>query len=149
MIPRRGEKIKIFLSVVIYVVKAAFVPFSATGGNPTNAGATRLCGVSTYPVPDTATALPKQARYQLRNTPIFNKTPLYYSIMGRFRKAFLVMVKIVGWLQKRVNFRKTETRPNPCAARLCGAFKNGFNKVLLCPKPGAIPTSLYPDTIDT
>ena len=68
MIPRRAEKIKFFLSVVIPVVKAAFVPFSATGGNPVNAGAARLSGVSPCPVPDTATALPKQARYQLRYT---------------------------------------------------------------------------------
>ena len=72
MIPRRGRKSKIFLSVVIYVVKAAFVPFSATGGNPANAGVTRLCGISPCPVPDTATALPKQARYQLRYTRIWN-----------------------------------------------------------------------------
>ena len=70
IIPRRGGKSKIFLSVVIYVVKAAFVPPSATGGNPANAGAARLCGVSPYPIPDTATAHPKQARYQLRYTPI-------------------------------------------------------------------------------
>ena len=52
--------------MVIPVVKAAFVPFSATGGNPANAGVARLCGVSPHPIPDTATALPKQARYQLR-----------------------------------------------------------------------------------
>ena len=58
IIPRRGRKSKIFLSVVIYVVKAAFVPFSAIGGNPVNAGVTRLCGVFPYPVPDTATAPP-------------------------------------------------------------------------------------------
>ena len=45
MIPRRGVKIKIFLSVVIPVVKAAFVPFSAIGPNPANAGGARLCGV--------------------------------------------------------------------------------------------------------
>ena len=45
MIPRRGVKIKFFLSVVIYVVKAAFMPLSATGWNPANAGAARLCGV--------------------------------------------------------------------------------------------------------
>ena len=70
MIPRRTVKIKFFLSVVIYVVKAAFVPLSAIGENPENAGAARLCGVSPCPVPDTATALPKQARYQLRYTPI-------------------------------------------------------------------------------
>ena len=58
MIPRRAEKIKFFLSVVIYVVKTAFVPFSAIGGNPANAGVTRLCGILPCPVPDTATALP-------------------------------------------------------------------------------------------
>ena len=68
IIPRRGRKSKIFLSVVIYVVKAAFTPFSAIEENPANAGVARLCGVSPYPVPDTATALPKQARYQLRYT---------------------------------------------------------------------------------
>jgi len=56
--------------VVNPVVKAAFAPFSAIGGNPANAGIARLCGVSPYLVPDTATALPKQARYQLRYTRI-------------------------------------------------------------------------------
>ena len=71
IIPRRGRKSKIFLSVVIYVVKAAFMPLSATGRNPANTGVTRLCGVSPHPVPDTATALPKQARYQLRYTRLF------------------------------------------------------------------------------
>ena len=70
MIPRRTVKIKILLSVVIPVVKAAFVPPSATGESPANAGVARLCGVSPYPVPDTATALPNQARYQLRYTRI-------------------------------------------------------------------------------
>ena len=68
MIPRRTVKIKFFLSVVIYVVKAAFVPLSVIGESPVNAGVTRLCGVSPRPVPDSATALPKQARYQLRYT---------------------------------------------------------------------------------
>ena len=57
--------------MVIYVVKATFMPFSATGGNPANAGVARLCGVSPHPIPDTATALPKQARYQLRYTRLF------------------------------------------------------------------------------
>ena len=69
MIPRRAEKIKFFLSVVIYVVKADFIPLSATGESPANAGVTRLCGVSPYPIPNTTTALPKQARYQLRSPP--------------------------------------------------------------------------------
>ena len=71
MIPRRAEKIKFFLSVVIPVVKAAFVPLSATEGNPVNAGVTRLCGVSPHPIPDTTTALPNQARYQLRYTRLY------------------------------------------------------------------------------
>ena len=66
IISRRGRKSKIFLSVVIYVVKPTFVPLSAIVENPANAGVKRLCGVSPCPVPDTATALPKQARYQLR-----------------------------------------------------------------------------------
>ena len=46
MIPRRTVKIKFFLSVVIPVVKAAFVPLSAIGENPANAGSARLCVVS-------------------------------------------------------------------------------------------------------
>ena len=75
MIPRQAVKIKIFLSVVIPVVKAVFVPFSAIGENPENAGAARLCGVSPCPVPDTATALPKQARYQLRYTRLLSFYP--------------------------------------------------------------------------
>ena len=70
MIPRRRGKRKIFLSVVIYVVKAAFMPLSAIGENPANAGATRLCGVSPCPIPDTATALPNVVRHQLRHTRI-------------------------------------------------------------------------------
>ena len=72
IIPRRGRKSKIFLSVVIHVVKPAFIPLSAIEENPANAGVARLCGVSPCPVPDTATALPKQARYQLRYTRLFS-----------------------------------------------------------------------------
>ena len=39
---------------------------------PAIACVTRLCGVSPHPIPDTTTALPKQARYQLRYTRIWN-----------------------------------------------------------------------------
>ena len=59
MIPRRTVKIKFFLSVVIYVVKADFIPLSAIVESPANAGVARLCGVSPHPIPDTTTALPK------------------------------------------------------------------------------------------
>ena len=92
MIPRRGVKIKFFLSVVIYVVKAAFVPLSAIGENPANAGVARLCGVSQCPVPDTATALPKQARYQLRYTRLYivglSGRPIVYPTARPFSRAF-------------------------------------------------------------
>ena len=70
MIPRRTVKIKFFLSVVIYVVKAAFVPFSATGGKPAIARAARHSGLLSKPRMDRVYALPKQARYQLRYTRI-------------------------------------------------------------------------------
>ena len=76
MIPRRARKSKIFLSVVIYVVKPTFVPLSATGESPANAGVARLCGVLPHSIPDTTTALPNQARYQLRYTRIKIRRPL-------------------------------------------------------------------------
>ena len=76
IISRREEKSKIFLSVVIYVVKAAFVPFSVTGGKPAIARAARLCGLLSKPRMDRVYALPKQARYQLRYTRIFDFEPL-------------------------------------------------------------------------
>ena len=60
IIPRWRGKSKIFLSVVIPVVKADFIPLSAIEENPTNAGVARLCGVSPHPIPDTTAALPKQ-----------------------------------------------------------------------------------------
>ena len=93
MIPRRGVKIKFFLSVVIPVVKAAFMLFSAIGGNRANAGVTRLCGVSPHPIPDTATALPNQARYQLRYTRIlFQYTT---AAGGREEKILVYINKVV------------------------------------------------------
>jgi len=92
MIPRRAVKIKFFLSVVIPVVKAAFVPFSAIGENTANAGAARLCGVLPHPIPDTATALPKQARYQLRYTRLYivglSGRPIVYPTARPFSRAF-------------------------------------------------------------
>ena len=69
IIPRRRGKSKNFLSVVIPVVKAAFVLLSEIGESPANAGVARLCGVSPHPIPDTATALPKQLRCTRRRIP--------------------------------------------------------------------------------
>ena len=70
MIPRRRGKSKIFLSVVIPVVKATFMPFSATGGKPAIARTARLCGLLSKPRMDRVYALPNVARYQLRHTRI-------------------------------------------------------------------------------
>ena len=58
------------------------MPLSAIGENPANAGVARLCGVSPYPVPDTDTALPNVARYQLRHTPMGEKIQFF----GQTRK---------------------------------------------------------------
>ena len=77
--------------MVIYVVKADFIPLSAIVESPANAGVTRLCGVSPHPIPDTATALPNHPRYQLRYTRIFTFLPLYHG-EGRKAKLFLAAV---------------------------------------------------------
>ena len=72
IIPRRGRKSKIFLSVVIYVVKATFVPFSAIGGKPAIARTARHSGLLSKQFMDRVYAFPNQARYQLRYTRIFS-----------------------------------------------------------------------------
>ena len=112
MIPRRVIKIKFFLSVVIPVVKAAFTPFSAIEENPANAGVARLCGVLPCSTPDTATALPNQARYQLRYTRIFNFC--HYTTAGKKIKDFSVCGHLCGQSHFRAVFgnrRKTRYRP--------------------------------------
>ena len=53
------------------MVKAAFGPFSATGGKPAIARAARLCGLLSKPRMDRVYALPNQARYHLRYTSVF------------------------------------------------------------------------------
>ena len=79
IIPRRGGKSKFFLSVVIPVVKAVFIPLSTIEENPANAGVTRLCGVSPHPIPDTTTALPNLSGILF---------PLVYSGFRRFLICF-------------------------------------------------------------
>ena len=117
MIPRRGVKIKIFLSVVIPVVKTAFVPVSATREKPANAGVTRLCGVSSCPAPDTATALPNQARYQLRYTRIFNFR--HYTTARAKIKDFSVCGHSCGQSRFYTAFgNRRKTRYRPCRKAL-------------------------------
>ena len=87
MIPRRTVKIKFFLSVVIPVVKASFVPLSAIGGKPAIARAARHSELLSKPRMDRVYALPKQARYQLRYTRIFGKS--YYTPSASAVQAFI------------------------------------------------------------
>ena len=144
MIPRRAVKIKFFLSVVIYVVKAAFVPLSAAGAKPANARVARLCGVSPFPVPDTDTALPNQTRYQLRYTRIFNFC--HDTTASGKNKVFSVCGHLCGqscFCAAFSSWGKTSKRPCCKALRRfafpCPGYRHGT------PKPDAIPTSLYPD----
>ena len=172
MIPRRRVKIKIFLSVVIPVVKTAFVPFSAIGENPANAGVARLCGVSPHPIPDTTTALPKQARYQLRYTRLFR---------------YFIRLVVFSQTRRDTNFAipgyslfchdTTASGKNKdfsvcghsCGqSRFCAVFDNrgksrkrrrrkAFRRFTLprpgyshgTPKASALPTALHPDTVFT
>ena len=144
MIPRRGIKIKFFLSVVIYVVKAAFVPLSAIGENPANAGAARLCGVSPCPVPDSATALPNVAPYQLSHTRIFSfchdttagEKNKVFSVCGHScgQSCFCAAFSSWGKTSKRLCCKALRRSTLPCPG-----YRHGT------PKPGAIPASLYPD----
>ena len=70
IIPRRGGKSKIFLSVVIPVVKAVFLLDLTESGSPAIARVARLSGLLSKPLMDRVYALPNQARYQLRYTRI-------------------------------------------------------------------------------
>ena len=145
MIPRRTVKIKFFLSVVIPVVKAAFAPPSATGESPANAGVARLCGVSPYPVPDTATALPNHAFYQLNYTRIFNFC--HDTTANGKNKVFSVCGHSCGQSRFCAAFgNQGKSRKRRCrkALRRFALPYPGYNHGT--PKPGAIPTSLYPDT---
>ena len=144
MIPRRAVKIKFFLSVVIYVVKGDFVPLSAIGENPANAGVARLSGISPCPVPDTATALPNQARYQLRYTRIFNFC--HYITAGEKIKDFSVCGHSCGQSRFCAAF---SNRGKSRKHRRCKALRRftltspGYRHGT--PKASALPTALIPD----
>ena len=144
IIPRGRGKSKIFLSVVIYVVKAAFAPFSATGGKPAIARAARHSGLLSKPRMDRVYALPNQARYQLRYTRIF--TFLHDTTARGKNKDFSVCGHSCG--QSRFcavfcNRGKSSKRRCRKALRRFASPYPGYNHGT--PKPPAIPTSLYPD----
>ena len=143
MIPRRRVKIKFFLSVVIYVVKAVFVPLSAIRGNPANAGVARLCGVSPCPIPDTTTALPNVAPYQLSYTRIFNFC--HDTTASGKNKVFSVCGHSCG--QSRFcaafcNREKASKRRCHKALRRFALSYPGYNHGT--PKPRALPSELHP-----
>ena len=143
MIPRRGRKSKFFLSVVIPVVKAAFVPFSATGEKPAIARVARLCGVSPRPVPDSATAHPNVAPYQLSYTRIF--TFLHDTTENGKNKDFSVCGHSCGQSRFCAAFGNRE---KSCKRRCRKALRRfdlprpGYRHGT--PKAGALPTALHP-----
>ena len=144
MIPRRGRKSKIFLSVVIYVVKGDFVPFSATGGKPAIARAARLCGLLSKQFMDRVYALPNQARYQLRYTRIFNFC--HDTMASDKNKDFSVCGHLCGQSRFYAAFgNRRKSRKGRCHKALrrfalpCPGYRHGT------PKPPALPTALIPD----
>ena len=143
MIPRRTVKIKIFLSVVIPVVKADFIPFSAIEKNPANARAARLCGVSPHPIPDTATALTNVSPYQLSHTRIFN---FCHDTTARGKnKVFSVCGHSCGQSRFYAAFGnrwKSRKRRRRKAFRRFTLPRPGYSHGT--PKAGALPTALHP-----
>ena len=127
MIPRRGVKIKFFLSVVIYVVKGDFVPLSATDGNPANAGIARLCGVSPCPVPDTATALPNVAPYQLSHTRLFTFLPLYHG--GGENQRFFCLWSFMWSKPLLCRFQQPGEIPQTQASQGFAAFRLTLSRI--------------------
>ena len=132
------------MSVVIPVVKAAFVLLSAIGKNLANAGVARLCGVSPHPIPDTTTALPNQARYQLRYTRIFNfchdttaegKIKVF-SVCGHLcgQSRFCAVFGNRGKFCKRRYYKALRRFASPYPG-----YRHGT------PKASALPTALIPD----
>ena len=139
----RGKN-KVFLSVVIPVVKTAFVPFSATGESPANAGVARLCGVLPHPIPDTDTALPNVAPYQLSHTRIFNFC--HDTTAREIIKDFSVCGHSCG--QSRLcavfgNRGKSSKRRCRKALRRFSLTRPGYRHG--APKCGTVPTPPYPD----
>ena len=144
MIPRRAVKIKFFLSVVIPVVKAAFVPFSATGGKPAIARAARLCGLLSKPRMDRVYALPNVAPYQLSHTRIFNFC--HYTTVREKIKDFSVCGHSCGQSRFCTVFgNRGKSRERRCykALRRFASPYPGYHHGT--PKCGTVPTPPYPD----
>ena len=103
----------------------------------------RLCGVSHCPVPDTATALPNHAFYQLNYTRIFNFC--HDTTAGKKIKVFSVCGHSCG--QSRFcavfgNRGKSSKRRCRKALRRFASPYPGYRHGT--PKAGALPTALHP-----
>ena len=130
--------------MVSHVVIADFPPVLTGCPNPASAGAARLYGVSPCPVPDTATALPKQARYHLRYTRIFNFCH-YTTAEGKI-KDFSVCGHSCGQSRFYAAFgNRRKSRKCRChkALRRFALPRPGYRHGT--PKAGALPTALHPD----
>ena len=91
MIPRRGGKSKIFLAVVIPVVKAAFMPFMAIGEKPAKRRRHKALRRFALPCPGYRHGTPKPGAIPASLYPDIQLLPLYHG-EGRKAKLFLAAV---------------------------------------------------------
>ena len=144
IIPCCGQKSKIFLSVVIPVVRAAFRPGCVPWGNPANARAARLPGLRLLRPWMVSTALPNVARYQLRYTRIFNFC--YYTTVRAKIKVFPVCGQSCGQSRFSACFLDLQkSRKRPFRKAFLASASQVMDGVHRTPKSSAIPPSLHPD----
>ena len=143
IIPRWERKSKIFLSVVIPVVKAVFRPGLLTRRNGANARATRLSGLQILRSWIAWGPHPNQARYHLRYTRIFSFC--YYTTLGAKIKVFPVCGQSCGQSRFPARFHDP---PKPRKRLCCKAFRASASQLMdgvhRTPKAGALPTALHP-----
>ena len=117
IIPRWGQKSKIFLSVVNYVVKAVFWPAFTTCQNPANARAARLSGLPLLVSRMVSTALPKQARGQLCESLPFCFVAVLF-VLPKLRTLYSKRLQGLPDTQTEIGrLRKKEQRIRHCLRR--------------------------------
>ena len=144
IIPPRERKSKIFLSVVIPVVKAVFRPDLITRQNPANARVSRLSGLRLFASWMELGPHPNQARYHLRYTRIFSFC--YYTTARAKIKDFPVCGHSCG--QGRISVRfgdSSKSRKRPCRKAFRAPASQGVDGVHSTPKAPALPTAPHPD----
>ncbi len=143
IIPRARQKSKIFLSVVIPVVKAVFRPGLISLPNPAHARIARLSGLRLLPSWMASEPLPNVARYHPRYTRIFSFC--YYTTLRTKIKDFPVCGQSCGQGRFSVLFRNpAKSRKRPCYKAFRASAVCVVDGARVTPKAGALPTALIP-----